>query len=91
MKEMNRWPVYKALYKTIYFSGVPLPLLVLEVFAAIVCVLLGAFLAIIPIILIHFGVRIALQRDPYILSILMDLLSLKNGNAEKDKGGESHD
>lgn len=79
---MNKWPVYKALYRTLYFSGVPLPLFIFEIFTSLFCVMLKAYLVIIPLIILHMGVKVALTKDPYILSIFMDLLSLKGKKKE---------
>ena len=80
---MEKWFVYKSLYKVLYFSGVPILQLLIEVMIVIVACLLGAWLAIIPIIIIHIGIAYALYREPFILSILFDLLSLKHQKEDR--------
>ena len=76
---MKRYPVFKALYRPLLTAGVPLPLLSMEIAFVALFLSIGLFLAVIPVLLVHIASMVAMKADPYILSIILDLSSLKGG------------
>lgn len=59
-------------------------LLVLEIAFAVLFIILGYYLALIPILIIHISVAIVLRQDPFIADILMELSSMSPAKKEKD-------
>lgn len=75
---MKRYPVFRALYQPIRAGGVPTMLLVLEIAFAVLFIIAGYYLAVVPILFVHIAVAVVLKQDPFIVSILMDISSMKD-------------
>lgn len=85
---MQRYPVYRALYKPILMCGVPLMQFIVEVLLAILCAVSSLWIAIIPILIFHVLVAVLLKQDSFYFQIFLDVLMLhekkkENGRAEK--------
>ena len=81
---MKRYPVFKALYEPIRTAGVPIPFLIIEIAFAIMFVVNGQYVVLIPILAIHISIATALKQDPYIVSILVELASIKDRKRDSD-------
>lgn len=79
---MKRYPVYKALFKSVYSLGIPLLALVIEITFAALFIVLGMYIAIPFVAVIHIIIMIALKQDPFILPIITEVASLKNQKEE---------
>ena len=53
-------------------------LLVLEIAFAVLFIIAGYYLAVVPILFVHTAVAVVLKQDPFIVSILMDISSMKD-------------
>lgn len=79
---MDKYPVYRALYQPMLVFGVPLMALIMEAaFLALFCAL--RLWAVLPVIvLVHLCLRYALRSDPYIVTIVLDLITLATDGKE---------
>lgn len=75
---MKRYPVYKALYKPVLTFGVPMMALILEIVFALLFCAVRLFVLVIPLVIVHIIIMTMHKQDPHILTILMDVSSLKN-------------
>lgn len=73
---MDRYPVYRALFTPSFIAGVPMMVLVLEVVMVFAFFAFGLWLALPFIFVFHYLLAKALGRDQFIISILLDLLSM---------------
>ncbi len=82
MREIEKYPVYRALYQPTRFLGVPLAAFMIEIIALVLICTLRLWLLLLLLLGIHIGIVIALKYDPFILEILMNLASTKEEEYE---------
>lgn len=80
---MTKYPVFRSLYKPLFMAGVPLMFLFGEIITIAIFVILRLYVLIPVIIAIHIIASRSYRKDPYFISIMLDVSGLNGGTAER--------
>ena len=87
---MTKYPVFRSLYKPLFMGGVPLLFLFAEIIAVVIFVALRLYVLIPILVPVHVIAARCYRRDPYFLSILMDVAGLRGKSAEERRNADGN-